>query len=208
MTKKILIIDDDINILYALGAICEYKKWDHLGATDPIKGVKILKEKPIDMVIIDYHMPNMGGIEGVKKIREINKSIPILVLTIEEDQSVADRFIEAGANDFALKPIKAPDIISRINLNLQIANKIREVENNETIEEYKKGISKETRDIIINYLKLTDSYCNINNISKNTGLAYQTVHRYLQYLENENKVEVYYKYGKVGRPQKKYKYKN
>jgi two-component system response regulator DctR len=45
--------------------------------------------------------------------------LPILVLTVDERQELADQFLTAGATDFALKPIKAPDLISRINVHLR-----------------------------------------------------------------------------------------
>ena len=54
---------------------------------------------------------------------------------------------------------------------------------------------------------LNNKYLSINNISEGTELAYQTVHRYLQYMEDQGKVEVLYKYGKIGRPSKRYKVK-
>lgn len=62
-------------------------------------------------------------------------------------------------------------------------------------------------DIIENYIDKGNEFYSINEIAKATGLAYQTVHRYLYHLENEDKVEISYIYGKIGRPQKKYRSK-
>ena len=136
-------------------------------------------------------------------MRKINTKVPIIVLTVEEDQEVADDFILAGASDFALKPIKAPDIISRINVHLKMKDTIT---SSNIDDEYFKGISTETLRTIELYMdKNSNKYYSINEIAKGTGLAYQTVHRYLQHMETENKVQVDYKYGKVGRPQKRFK---
>ena len=52
-------------------------------------------------------------------LRALSHTVPIIVFTIDESQEVADQFLQAGASDFALKPIKAPDIISRIKLHLR-----------------------------------------------------------------------------------------
>lgn len=209
MSTKILIIDDDKEILFAMTAICEYKDWISITATSILEGIKKFKNYNPDLVLIDYHLPIVNGIEGVKKLRKINATIPIIVLTVEEDQNVADNFMSAGASDFALKPIKAPDIISRINVHL----KMKDTMSSNTINdcEYFKGITNETLEIIEIYMnKYNNSnkdmeYYSINEIAKGTGLAYQTVHRYLQHMEEENKVEINYKYGKVGRPQKRFK---
>lgn len=203
MTNKILIIDDNEDILFAMSAICDYEDWISYTAVNVIEGIKILKAEKPDVVLIDYHMPLINGIEGVKKIREIDDSIPIIVLTIEEDQDVADEFMSAGASDFALKPIKAPDIISRINVHLRLKKSIETVKKVTT--DYSKGISDDTLDKITRYMEKEDKYLAINTIAKNTGLAYQTVHRYLQYMISEDQVELLYEYGDIGRPQHKYK---
>ncbi len=203
MSKKILIIDDDKQILYAMSAICQYQNWIPITACNVKEGIKKYKDKKPDIILIDYHLPVISGIEGVKKLRKIDKDIPIIVLTVEEDQKVADKFIKVGASDFALKPIKAPDIISRINVHIRLKKSIED--SIRGFDDYTKGISQETLEIIQRYMDEEDNYYSINNIAKATGLAYQTVHRYLQHMENEEIVEVSYKYGKVGRPQKRYK---
>lgn len=200
---KILVIDDDKEILFAISAICEYKGWIALTASSVQEGVKKFKEIKPDIVLMDYHLPKINGIQGVKMLKEISDNIPIIVLTIEEDQKVADKFMKAGASDFALKPIKAPDIIARINVHLRFKETVENVSKN--INDYSKGISIETLQIIEEYMVKLKDYTTISNISKNTGLAYQTVHRYLQYMIDHNKVEVQQTYGKIGRPKQGYK---
>lgn len=219
MTKKILVVDDDKEILFAMSAICEYQGWIPIKASNVNQAIEKCKQENPDIILMDYHLPVISGIEGVKRIRGLDKDIPIIVLTVEEDQKVADRFMEVGASDFALKPIKAPDIISRINVHIRLkktiedSNKdqadkedLNEELNKEDIE-YTKGIAKGTLEKIIRYMNKTDSYSSINIIADGTGLAYQTVHRYLQHIENQGIVDVSYKYGKVGRPKKRYKLK-
>lgn len=206
MNKKILIIDDDKEILFAMSAICEYQNWIPITASNVIEGIERYETEKPDIILMDYHLPMISGIEGVKRIRKIDKHIPIIVLTVEEDQKVADRFIEVGASDFALKPIKAPDIISRINVHIKLKKSMEDF--NKETDEYTKGISQETLEKIQVYMDKEDNYYSINNIAKATGLAYQTVHRYLLHMENTEIVEVSYIYGKVGRPQKRYKLKD
>lgn len=137
-------------------------------------------------------------------LKKISNNIPIIVLTIEENEKVAYEFMKAGASDFALKPIKALDIIARINVHLRLKETIENV--NKNINDYSKGISIETLEKIQNYMSGLSGYISINNISKNTGLAYQTVHRYLQYMIEKGKVEVNQSYGKIGRPKQSYKF--
>lgn len=200
---KILIIDDDKEILFAMSAICEYENWIPITAISVSEGIKKLKGVKPDIILIDYHLPRINGIQGVRMIKEIAEDVPIIVLTVEEDQKVADKFMKAGANDFALKPIKAPDIIARIKVHLRLKSTMEYIGKN--VDDIDKGISKSTLAIIEDYLATKNKYVSINTISQNTGLAYQTVHRYIQYLKERNRLLEEQIYGKIGRPKLKYK---
>ena len=199
---KILAIDDSEDILFAITAICEYQGWEALTAAHAEEGVKLLEDKGADLVLVDYHMPKIDGIEAVRLLRNIDKSIPIIVLTVEERTEIADKFMTAGASDFALKPIKALDLIWRIKTHLRMNQELNAAENADN--DYIKGIRHETLDIILNCLKKSSEYSTIEQISQEAGLAYQTVHRYMQYLIDNNKVEVTLHYGKQGRPKNRY----
>lgn len=199
---KILIIDDNKEILFALSTICEYKEWIPITALAVEAGVTKFKEHNPDIVLIDYHMPIINGMVGVKLLRDISDTVPIIVLTVEEKQEIADAFMDAGASDFALKPIKAPDLISRINVHLRLKSNM--ASNKKAYKEYAKGISLGTLELIENYMSELNDYTSIAAISANTGLAYQTVHRYLQHLIDHDKVNLQHKYGKVGRPKQCY----
>lgn len=199
---KILAIDDSKDILFAISAICEYENWEALTASHAIEGINLFKDKGANLILVDYHMPKVDGIETVKMLRNINKSVPIIVLTIEEKAEIADKFIKAGADDFALKPIKALDLIWRIKAHLKMNQILNATENTDI--EFRKGISPETLDIVLNYLNKNKEYTTIKKISQGTGLAYQTVHRYMQYLADHKKVKVTLHYGKKGRPKNRY----
>ncbi len=195
--KNILIIDDNEDILFALSEVCEYKGWTPFTATNVEKGIDLFKDNHIDLIIIDYHMPVINGMIGVKLLRALSDEVPILVLTVEESQEVADAFIEAGASDFALKPIKAPDLISRLSVHLSFKYKKTKSKSHK---DYVKGISVTTLEIIESYMKKNKEKMTISAISKGTGLAYQTVHRYLQHFMDHGVVELEQDYGKIGRP--------
>lgn len=205
MSKKVLVIDDDKEILFSMSAICEVAGLTPIVALNVKEGIRKYKSFKPDVILMDYHLPVINGIEGTKMIRELDLFVPIIVLTVEEEQSVADMFLKAGASDFALKPIKAPDIISRINVNLKLRESM-EV-NTKPSDDYFKGISITTMKKIGQCMKTRDKYMTIDEIAKHSSLSYQTVHRYLYHMENEDLVTIMSDYGKVGRPKKKYKLK-
>ena len=190
----ILSIDDDPQICFALGELFKFQGWRAVSASDVASGLEAFRRYSPDIVLIDYHMPGVSGIEGVKLLRKQSASVPIIVFTIDESPTVADTFLAAGASDFALKPIKAPDIVSRIRLHLRLAGQ------NQPEPAASKGISGGTLGIIMSFLSGQSDYVTANEIAEGTGLAYQTVYRYLQHLVQDKKVERLDVYGKVGRP--------
>lgn len=203
--KKIAIIDDEPDILYTINEICLHGGWDAVVAQTGMKGYEICKLHRPNLVIVDYHMPDWDGLTTVKKIRQLDGAVSILVLTVDERQEIAEKFIEAGATDFAIKPIKSPDLISRIKINLRI-NEIQQ----KYIEEKQqvfidKGISPATLSIICDYLRDQKEGLTIEEITKGLNLAYQTVHRYIQYLIEEKRVDIVPIYGQLGRPKNKYR---
>lgn len=200
---KILIIDDDPSLRYMLGEISKHAGWEPIIAENGPKGIQCLvKDKP-DIIMVDYHMPGMDGLEVVEEIRKINQKVPILALTVDERQEVADRFLNAGATDFALKPVKAPDIIARIKLHARLANITNQREYEDNVYAAK-GISKTSLTYITSFLESNKEPCSVDQISKEVGLAYPTVYRYIMYLLEEGKVKQTESIQKIGRPKKLY----
>lgn len=198
----ILVIDDDEQICFALGELFKFQGWKAYSACDVESGLCMFKAKRPDVVLIDYHLPRINGVEGVKRLRRLSLDVPILVFTIDESQEVADTFLEAGATDFALKPIKAPDIISRIKLHLRLLQQGKQEQKEPALA---KGLAQGTLKLIHDFLDGQNDYLTANDIAEGTGLAYQTVYRYLQHMTLENRVEMVSIYGKVGRPKQVYR---
>lgn len=197
---KLLCIDDDEEICFALKALFSTQNWSTDVSYNVQDGLRTFKRLQPDIVLIDYHMPGVNGVEGVRMLRRLSGTVPIIVFTIDESQAVADAFLEAGASDFALKPIKAPDIVSRIKLHLRML----EQQNTQYQSGYTKGISQGTMDLIMEYLRGCTQPVTVNDIAGKTGLAYQTVYRYLQHMTQQKLVSMDSVYGKVGRPKQLY----
>ena len=216
----VLAVDDSQDILFALSAICELEGWRTLTTTEGSEAIELVKQSRPDIVLVDYHMPRMDGIEVVRNIRAADPAIPIVVLTIEGSRAVADSFLAAGADDFALKPIKPIDLSSRIRVHLRAAGRAAapaaSAEKGDQSakgsapavpDEYVKGISPLTLSIICNFLRFQKEFLTINEISTGCGVAYQTAYRYLTYLVGEGSVSVHSEYGRQGRPKQKYRWR-
>ncbi|NLL49122.1 MAG: response regulator [Firmicutes bacterium] len=201
MTRRVLAVDDDHDVLYTLQAISEVGDFHLIPCDNGPEGLGLLRTEPFDLILVDYYMPEMNGMEFVKKVREFS-DVPILVLTVDESLTIAHQFMEAGATDFATKPIRVADLISRIHVHLRLATE--KLPPWFEAEELPKGMSGVTLQLIVEYLEGATEPENLDSISEGTGLAYQTVHRYVSYLDKQGIVEADLVYGKVGRPLKLY----
>lgn len=198
---SILAIDDDQDTLYTLGQICQYQNWKPLLARSYPEAEAVLADCAPSLILIDYHMPGVDGLSAVSRIRKRLSKTPILVLTGDEKASVMERFIAAGADDYALKPIRALDLISRINAHLQFHQKSK------FFTDYEKNIAPNTLKIIEDFLKAQPDFVSINQIVDGTQLKKKTAYRYLQYLIDKNRIETRTVYGGKGRPSVRHKWR-
>ncbi|MHA4986737.1 response regulator [Cetobacterium somerae] len=201
MGNNMLIIDDSEEICFAISEFFIYKGWIVETANSVEKSLEILKNRKFDIILIDYNMPYINGAVGVKLIRALDKDVSIIALTVEGEEIVAESFFEAGANDFAIKPIKMLDLFSRVNVHLNNKKRLKDEEI------LPKGIDKNTLNIVLGCLSNKKEYIDVDEISNLTGVATKTVNRYMNYLLDEEKVILNNIYGKIGRPKKEYKLK-
>lgn len=213
----VLCIDDDPGILYTFQAIGEVAGWHVVTARTGRSGLRIVVEGGVDLVVVDYHLPDMDGLATVRRIRQRDKQLPILVLTVDESQALATKFLEEGATDFALKPIKAPDLISRINVHLKYSRQAaeRNPDMRQTVAGERarrlaeslpdiSGVNRPTLFSVLEELVAAEHPVSANEIASAIGCAYPTACRYLNFLESEGVCDVVIDYGGVGRPSKLY----
>lgn len=202
--KKIIIIDDEPDIQYTIKEICLHGGYEPIIANSSAHGYELCKNHDANLAIVDYHMPDWDGLTTVKKIRQLDNAVSILVLTVDERQEIAEKFMGVGATDFAIKPIKSPDLISRIKVNLKINEMQQKYAEDKQLMFIEKGIGPATLNIICNYLEEQKQGLTIEEIASALHLAYQTVHRYIQYLVENRTIEILPIYGQLGRPKNKY----
>ncbi|HHT26089.1 MAG TPA: response regulator [Firmicutes bacterium] len=213
----VLCIDDDPGILYTFQAIGEVAGWRVVTARTGRSGLRMVVEGGVDIVVVDYHLPDMDGLATVRRIRQRNGRLPILVLTVDESHALATQFLAEGATDFALKPIKAPDLISRINVHLKYSRQaaernpgLRQRASGERARQLAEtlpdisGVNRPTLFAVLEELVAAEQPVTANDIAKAIGCAYPTACRYLNFLESEGVCDVVIDYGGVGRPSKLY----
>lgn len=99
----LLIVEDDIT---TNEAICEYMQsagHTTFSAFDGEQGLKIVKERPIDLVVLDIMLPKITGLEVLKELR-VKSQIPVLMLTALDDESIQASSFDEEADDYITKP--------------------------------------------------------------------------------------------------------
>ena len=119
MGKKILIIDDDQELLKMLQTYFEMKGYRISTARDGVQGLKMAEENP-DIILLDINMPRIDGIEVCRRIRD-KVSCPILFLTAKVEEEDRVNGLLSGGDDYILKPFSLKELEARI-----IAHLIRE----------------------------------------------------------------------------------
>lgn len=105
---NIVSIDDNENNLMLIEAICMEMGANIQSFLDPLDGLMYVLQNEVDIIVIDYMMPNLNGIEFIKEYRTINKLVPIVMVTAAgSDDEVHKNAFDAGVNDFLAKPIKS-----------------------------------------------------------------------------------------------------
>lgn len=107
--KKILVIDDEISVQES---IRNFLKRDYLllFASDGEEGVRRFQEAPPDLILLDLILPRMDGMAALKRIREVDEKIPIIMLTATRMIKTAVEAIKAGADDYLTKPFDLEEL--------------------------------------------------------------------------------------------------
>jgi DNA-binding NtrC family response regulator len=116
MPAKILAVDDEPDMLKLLSMIVREKTQHQIVTTNnPLEAVEIVKQGSIDMVIADLKMPGLDGSELLDAIREVNKDIPVVIITAFATEEAAAETLEKGGFDFIIKPFRKEQILTTID---------------------------------------------------------------------------------------------
>ncbi len=119
--KKILVIEDDENILSNLKYLLNANGFDTLMAKDGLEGYKLAKKNMPHLIISDIMMPQLDGYQLKKKLNANKKtsSIPFIYLTAKADMQDLRDGMNAGADDYIVKPFKSKELLQAIEVRLK-----------------------------------------------------------------------------------------
>ena len=111
---RVLVVDDEHNLTELLGMALRYEGWDVRSAGSGMAAVRAAREFEPDVVALDMMLPDMDGLEVLRKMREHNDRIPVLFLTAKD--AVEDRIagLTAGGDDYVTKPFSLEEVVARL----------------------------------------------------------------------------------------------
>jgi len=125
MATSVLVIDDEEDYRIIIQEVLRGGGMDVRLAKDGEEGLRMIKEKPADIVLVDWMMPRMDGEQFCRAMRAepTLKDLPVLMLTVKQ---TADEELEAlhfGVDDFVVKPFRAPELLARVRAALRRTEK-------------------------------------------------------------------------------------
>ncbi len=112
--KNILIVDDDEAVRKTLAGVLSEAGWNVAEACDGSKALGILGKQFIDIILTDIVMPKIGGMEFLKKIRSVNKNVPVVIYTGYPSTDHYEGALQSGATDFIAKPCESSELINKL----------------------------------------------------------------------------------------------
>ena len=124
MGKKILVVEDERNIVDILTFNLTREGYDTLEALDGAAGLRLALDEDPDLILLDLMLPKMDGFEVCRRLREQGKATPIIMLTAREEETDKVLGLELGADDYITKPFSVRELLARVKSNIRRSDMI------------------------------------------------------------------------------------
>lgn len=118
----ILIVEDEAGIIQFLQQGLEEEGYTITSASDGLKGFELIKTHNFDLILLDWMLPKITGLELCKSIRLKNTTTPIIFLTAKDTVQETIEGLKAGANDYIKKPFSFDELVERIKIHFRNQN--------------------------------------------------------------------------------------
>lgn len=113
MNTKILVIDDDLAITELMSMLLKTHGFDVITTNSGAEGIRLVEQKKPNVVLLDLMMPDIDGWQVSKAVRGFS-NVPILILSAINDPSMVASVLDAGADDFLVKPVPSSVLVAHI----------------------------------------------------------------------------------------------
>lgn len=118
-SERVLLIEDDPSIVAGLELNLALEGYEVLTAGDGERGYKLAVERAPDLIVLDIMLPGMNGLEVLRRLREVDADVPVLILTARAEEADKVLGLTLGADDYISKPFNLGELRARINASLR-----------------------------------------------------------------------------------------
>jgi DNA-binding response OmpR family regulator len=111
---RVLLVDDDEEFVSALAERLCLRNYDAAIATSGQAALSEIQKKCPDIVLLDYKMPGMNGMETLKRITTNDSSIDVIIVTGSLDADIGESAMSAGATDYMVKPLDVEELLGKL----------------------------------------------------------------------------------------------
>lgn len=117
--QKVLIVEDEKNIVDILRFNLQKEGYDTLEAFDGVTGLRLALEESPDLILLDLMLPGMNGFEVCKLLRDKGRNTPVLIITAREEEKDKILGLDLGADDYITKPFSIRELMARVKANIR-----------------------------------------------------------------------------------------
>lgn len=119
MTSRVLVVEDEAKLAQFIELELKYEGYDVSVVNDGLEGLTQAREAEPDIVILDWMLPGISGLEICRRLRLTGNKVPIILLTAKD--GVEDRVagLDAGADDYVVKPFSVEELLARVRAHLR-----------------------------------------------------------------------------------------
>ena len=119
MSKRVLIVEDEKNIVDILSFNLSKEGYETLEAYDGQAGLQLALEQDPDLILLDLMLPKMDGFDVCRNLRQAGRSTPVIMLTAREEETDKVLGLELGADDYITKPFSMRELLARVKANIR-----------------------------------------------------------------------------------------
>lgn len=128
MSKKILIADDEKNMIWAMKKALKNEGYRIITAADGVEAVEMARQEEPDLILLDLKMPKKDGMEALKEIKSLNGKVPVIMITAHGTMESAIEAMKLGALDYISKPFDLEELKVVIEKALNVGNMQEQIE--------------------------------------------------------------------------------
>ncbi len=115
----ILLVEDEVKLARFIELELNYEGYQVSVAYDGLTALTAARELNVDLVILEWMLPGLSGLEICRRLRSIGDKVPIILLTVKDEVSDRIAGLEAGADDYVVKPFSADELLARVHIHLR-----------------------------------------------------------------------------------------